>query len=113
MAKRDALRLSAFQGIETGRDMNGRYFIAYSDGASVFVRNVAELRRFLRIPKGLPMRESLESWLSSLLDMDAQRDAQLSREEAGASLDAEVMATGFGPECHDGDVDNDNTRTIV
>jgi hypothetical protein len=45
--------------------------------------------------------------------MDAQRDAPLSREEAGGSLDAEVRAAGFGPECHDGDVDNDNTRTIV
>lgn len=71
--KRDALRLSAHQFLETSRDHNGRYWIAYSGGASVFVRDESELRRFLKLPKGLPMREALESWLASLADQDAQR----------------------------------------
>jgi hypothetical protein len=64
--KRDRLRLSAHQYIESGRDTNGRFFIAYSSGASVFVRDYADLRRFLRLPKGIPMRDALESWLSEL-----------------------------------------------
>ena len=38
---------------------------------------MAELRRFLKIPKSLPMRESLESWLSSLADMDAKRRGEV------------------------------------
>jgi hypothetical protein len=46
--KRDTLRLSPHQSIETSRDWNGRYFIAYSGGASVFIRDIAELRRFLK-----------------------------------------------------------------
>lgn len=71
--KRDTLRLSAHMTIETSRDINGRYFIAYAGGASVFIREIAELRRFLKLPKSIPMRESLESWLSSLADMDAKR----------------------------------------
>ena len=74
--KRDALRLSQHQFIETSRDHNGRYFIAYSSGASVFVRDIADLRRFLKLPKALPMRESLESWLASLGDQDTCRQAE-------------------------------------
>ena len=74
--KHDALRLSQHQFIETGRDHNGRYFIAYSSGASVFVRDIADLRRFLKLPKALPMRESLESWLASLGDQDASRQSE-------------------------------------
>ena len=74
--KRDALRLSQHQFIETSRDHNGRYFIAYSSGASIFVRDIADLRRFLKLPKALPMRESLESWLASLSDQDASRQSE-------------------------------------
>jgi hypothetical protein len=74
--KRDALRLSQHQFIETSRDHNGRYFIAYSSGASVFCREAAELRRFLKLPKSLPMRESLESWLASLGDQNASQQPE-------------------------------------
>jgi hypothetical protein len=90
--KRDTLRLSPHQSIETGRDWNGRYFIAYSGGASVFIRDIAELRRFLKIPKSIPMRESLESWLTSLADMDAQKKTP---------KPAEVnLQQTWGPEAH-------------
>jgi len=73
MAKRDTLRLSQHQFIETYRDGCGRAFIAYSGGASVFIRDAKELRRFLKISKGLPMREALDSWLASLEDMDVNK----------------------------------------
>ncbi len=74
--KRDALRLSQHQFVETSKDFNGRYWIAYSSGASIFVRDIADLRRFLKLPKGLPMRESLESWLASLGDQDASKQPE-------------------------------------
>jgi hypothetical protein len=74
--KRDALRLSQHQFVETYRDTNGRAYVAYSSGASVFVRDIADLRRFLKLPKGLPMRESLESWLASLGDQDASQQPE-------------------------------------
>jgi hypothetical protein len=73
--KYDKLTLSQHTTIETYRDHNGRAYVAYSGGASVFLREATDLRRFLKIPKGLPMRESLESWLASLADQDAQRKA--------------------------------------
>ena len=96
--KRDRLVLSQSQSIETGRDWSGRFFIAYSSGASVFIRDIAELRRFLKIPKSIPMRAALDSWLESLADMDAQR--QDSKKEG---LSPEHLATGFGPEVHEED----------
>jgi hypothetical protein len=102
--KRDSLRLSPTMSVETGLDWNGRYWIAYSSGASIFIRDVAELRRFLKLPKGIPMRESLESWLASVADMDAKRKAP---EPVG---DANVEGS-WDPQAHD--VDNDNTRMIT
>ena len=74
--KHERLNLSPHQFVETSRDFNGRYWIAYSSGASVFVRDIADLRRFLKLPKGLPMRESLESWLASLGDQDASQQPE-------------------------------------
>lgn len=90
--KRDRLVLSQHQSIETGRDWSGRFFIAYSGGASVFIRDIAELRRFLKIPKSIPMREALESWLASLADMDAQK-------ETPKPAEVNLQQT-WGPEAH-------------
>jgi hypothetical protein len=95
--KYDKLTLSQHTTIETSKDHNGRYWIAYSSGASVFIRDVAELRRFLKIPKGLPMRESLESWLASLADQDAQR-------KAPKAAEVDLQQT-WGPESHQDEED--------
>ena len=103
--RRERLILSPHQSVETYRDGLGRAFIAYSNGTSVLVREAAELRRFLKVPKGLPMRAALDSWLDSLQATDAER-TEPSR--------AEVLATGFGPECHLDESDpNYNTRTVI
>jgi hypothetical protein len=103
--KRDSLRLSQHTFIETSRDINGRFYIAYTGGASVFIRDVADLRRFLKLPRSIPMRESLESWLASVADMDAARGK--APEPVG---DANVEGS-WDPQAHD--VDNDNTRMIT
>jgi hypothetical protein len=71
--KYDKLHLSPHTTIETYRDHNGRAYVAYSSGASVFIRDVAELRRFLKISKGLPMRERLDEWLADLQEKDAAK----------------------------------------
>lgn len=97
--KRDRLALSPHTSIETFRDCNGRAYIAYANRASVFLRDTQELRRFLRIPKGLPMRESLESWLASLADQDAAKEKPANLEQDRALL----KETGWGPEAHDDD----------
>ena len=58
--------------VETGRDWNGRFYVAYSKGASVFVRCPKELRRFLKLSLATASRASLDSWLESLADGDTQ-----------------------------------------
>jgi hypothetical protein len=104
--KRDSLHLSPTMSIETGLDWNGRYYIAYSSGASIYIRGAAELRRFLKIPKGIPMRESLESWLASLADQDAKRKGAVEAPVGDANVEG-----SFDPLAHD--VDNDNTRMVT
>jgi hypothetical protein len=115
MAKRDRLHLSPHQNIETGRDWNGRYFIAYSGGASVFIRDLKELRRFLKVPKGIPSRESLDSWLASLEAMDKEREAKRTNLPQEEGLSEELLATGFGPEVHTLDESDPNfaTKTVI
>jgi transposase len=109
--KRETLHLSQHQTIETGLDWNGRYFVAYSSGASVFIRDRKELVRWLKVPKSIPMRSSLDSWLDSLDAYDQERVSKKAEpltseapvEQTSPSLSQELLATGFGPECHDDD----------
>ena len=70
--KRDTLRLPGNMSVETGRDWNGRFYVAYSKGASVFVRCPKELRRFLKLSLATASRASLDSWLESLSDGETQ-----------------------------------------
>lgn len=112
MAKRDALRLSQHCFVETSLDINGRFFIAYRSGVAIFIRDQVELKKFLKIPKSIPMRESLDSWLATLADMDAARSKP--KVPVGNSLPADVLATGFGPECHlDEEDPNFQTKTVI
>ena len=115
MAKRDRLHLSPYQTIETGRDWNGRFYIAYSNGASVFIRDLKELRRFLKVPKGIPSRESLDSWLASLEAMDKEREDKRTNLAQEEGLSEELLATGFGPEVHALDESDPNyaTKTVI
>lgn len=71
--KRSYLKLSAYQSVESSKDWNGRYFIAFSKGASIFVRDLKELRRFLKIPKSIAMRETLDAWLAELEEADKKK----------------------------------------
>ena len=71
--KRELLNLSQYQSIETGRDASGRFFVAYSNGASVFIRDLKELRRFLKVPKSIQMREKLDAWLAELEEVDTKK----------------------------------------
>ena len=119
--KRETLHLSPAQFIETGRDMNGRFWIAYSGGASVFIRDRKELIRFLKVPRSIPIRASLDSWLDSLEAADGDRSVKREQpltseapiEQTAPSLSQELLATGFGPECHDEEDPALSTKMIV
>ena len=71
--KRSRIQLSAYQAVEASKDASGRYFIAYSNGASVFIRDLKELRRFLKVPRSIAMRETLDAWLAELEEADKEK----------------------------------------
>lgn len=68
--KHEKLHLPGGTLIETSLDSNGRYWIGYVNGGSMFFRSVADLRSFLRLSSA--SRASLDSWLSSLGEPLAQ-----------------------------------------
>lgn len=110
--KRDRLAISRFQSVETYIDWSGRVFIAYSSGASIIVRDVKALRKFLGLAPKTPSRDALESWLVSLAAIDDERQSRKTPQTTG--LSTEVLETGFGPECHLDETDlNNQTRTII
>jgi hypothetical protein len=108
--KRDRISLSAQQSVETYIDgLNGRVYIAYSSGSSAFMRDTADLRRFLKIPKGIPMREALDGWLAELLERDAKK-----KNAAPAPVGDAHVEGSWDPQAHldEGDP-NFQTRTIT
>ena len=103
--KRERLHLSQHQVVETYRDMSGRVFIAYSSGCSMFFRDRKALVRWLKVPKSIPMRASLDSWLDSLEAADANKKG------AEAPIPHVLVEGSFDPGAHD--VDSENTRMIL
>ena len=97
--KRSRIHLSTYQSIETGLDWNGRYYIACSSRASMFFRDVVALRKWLKLPKGIPSRDSFDSWIASIEAADQERTDK-KRPLPQEGLSAELLATGFGPEVH-------------
>lgn len=73
--KRDTLRLPGAMSVETGRDWNGRFYVAYGKTTSVFVRCPKELRKFLKLSLGTASRAALDSWLESLEAADSEPSA--------------------------------------
>ena len=114
--KREKLHLSQYQSIETGSDTNGRFYIAYSSRASLFFRDVVALRKWLKLPKGIPSRDSFDSWIASIEAADQERAAKRTSNlaEVRSSPSAELLATGFGPEVFQDDEDpTANTKMVT
>jgi hypothetical protein len=98
--------------VETYNDFDGRVFIAYSSGASIIVRDIKALRKFLGLAPKTPSREALDSWLVSLAAIDDERQKRKTQQTTGLSVEA--LETGFGPECHLDESDpNHQTRTVI
>ena len=101
--------------IETARDWDGRWFIAWKPHVSQYFRDPKVMLRWVAWPVKTPTGDSLRSWIASLTAADAERKTTASVVEGSApNLSQEVLATGFGPECHLDESDpNHNTRTII
>ena len=87
--KRESLHLRGDISIETGPDWNGRYYVAYKKGVSMFFRDVDELRKFIDVHAKAARRESLDSWLASLQAADEakQEKREQPKQPEGTSFD--------------------------
>ena len=66
MPAREALNLDGGMRVETGQDWNGRFWIGYRRGCSMFFRNATSLRQWLGLPLKTPSRNAFDSWIASL-----------------------------------------------
>jgi hypothetical protein len=92
--KRERLHLPEDLSIETGPDWNGRYYVAYRKGCSMFFRNVEAMRQFLALPRNSASNGALDSWLASL--QAADEDKAAAKQEASKE-------TSFDPLAHEDD----------
>lgn len=101
--------------IETGRDWNGRFYICADSRCSLLCRSRKEVLQFAKWPTKTASGDSLRSWLSSLEAADAERECARRDPQPDSPLTDELLATGFGPECHELDESDPNhqTRTII
>jgi hypothetical protein len=107
--KHQTLHLQGGVSIETARDFNGRFWIAYLNGCSMFFREAVDLKKWLQLGKGTARYDSFDSWISSLADFD---------KEKGAAQDPSALPraeSSFDPLAHGIDAKDPNfqTRQII
>ena len=111
--KRERLHLSRYQTIETYRDAGcSRVYIAFSNNSSGMFCDVVALRKWLKLPKGIPSRDSFDSWIASIEAADQERVAK-KKPLPQEGLSDELLATGFGPEVHEEEDPTANTKMIT
>lgn len=97
MAKPQSLQLGSGTLIMTSHDHNGRWWVTYYKHASLFHRDAAAVRKALKLPKGTPSRELLDTWLAELETLDEQRHSKID--------DNVDLSRTWGPEAHDDEHD--------
>lgn len=87
---------------------NGADFVAWKPHVSQGFATRKELLKFVAWPAKTPTGDRIREWLDSFEQKQDQAPAP------AAALSDELLATGFGPECHLDEADpNHNTRTII
>jgi hypothetical protein len=87
---------------------NGALFIAWKPSVSMAFRERKALLKFVAWPAKTPTGDRFREWLASF-EQQAPEHAPDASE-----LSPDVMATGFGPECHLDETDpNYQTRAIT
>jgi hypothetical protein len=87
---------------------NGALFIAWKPSVSMAFRERKALLKFVAWPAKTPTGDRFREWLATF-EQQAPESAPTAPE-----LSQELLATGFGPECHLDETDpNYNTRTVI
>ena len=116
MSLRSFLDLGGGMTVETYTERWGqRVYIGYAKNASMMFNSPKTLRRFLQLPPKTPCREKLDAWLEEFTASDR---GELVPDRGELVPDrGELKATGFGPECHAGELDpsdpNYQTKVVI
>jgi len=93
--------------IEMQRQMGVPYFICWRPHSSVLRNTKQEVLKWASWPIKTETGDALREWLDTIIPTTPVTTAP-----AEVPLPEELLATGFGPECHDDDP-TANTRTII
>ena len=106
--KRDHFKAPGVSILRQGDRWNGASYIAWKPHVSQCFTDRRSLLRFISWPTKTPTGDAIREWLNS------HDDAPAAEAEPAVALSQEVLATGFGPECHLDETDpNHQTRTII
>jgi hypothetical protein len=105
--KRDAFAAKGLR-IETSVDWTSRWYVVWKPDVSVYCRTRKEVLKFASWPTKTPTGDSLRAWLDQMEAIDQERVSKKAQPLTGGplmegkapNLSQEVLATGFGPECH-------------
>ena len=87
---------------------NGALFIAWKPHVSMAFRERKALLKFVSWPTKTPTGDRFREWLNSFEQQEPEPQAP------DPALSDELLATGFGPECHLDESDpNFQTRTVI
>lgn len=87
---------------------NGALFIAWKPHVSMAFRERKPLLKFVAWPVKTPTGDRFREWLNSFEQQQPEPKAP------DPALSKELLATGFGPECHLDESDpNFQTRTVI
>lgn len=96
---------------------NGALFIAWKPHVSMAFRERKLLLKFVAWPTKTPTGDRFREWLNSFEQQPNETEPLTSPplvQGSEASLSQELLATGFGPECHLDESDpNYQTRTVI
>jgi len=86
---------------------SGEFFIAWKPNVSMWFKDRKAMLKFVAWPPKTPTGDRLREWLNGFANDEPKT-------VAADGLTAEVMATGFGPECHLDESDpNYATKTVI
>lgn len=107
--KRDLFQAHGVYILRQWDRWNGASFIAWKPYVSVICADRKALLKFISWPPKTPTGDRIREWLNGF-----EQQAPTTTEAPPQQLSEEVLATGFGPECHLDESDpNHNTRTVI
>lgn len=108
--KADTFKAPGLMVVRQWDRWNGALFIAWKPSVSMVFRERKQLLKFVSWPAKTPTGDQFREWLKSF-DVN---ETLVDDPQPSLVLTDELLATGFGPECHLDETDpNYQTKTVI